>query len=56
MLGLQAVQKSNGVCVDTKPPSAPFSSQSLRLETVLQIVTAKVTFSNNFTPQIFKPL
>jgi hypothetical protein len=26
MLGLQAVQKSNGVCVDTKPSSAPCSS------------------------------
>ena len=25
MLGLQAVQKSNGVCVHAKPPSAPFS-------------------------------
>jgi hypothetical protein len=25
----KAVQKSNGVCVDTKPPSAPFSSRSV---------------------------
>ena len=49
MLGLQAVQKGNGVCVDTKPPEAlcfhlaPFRNRA-------QIVTAKVTFSNNFSP------
>jgi hypothetical protein len=29
MLGLQAAQKDNGVCVDTKPPSAPFLSRSV---------------------------
>jgi hypothetical protein len=30
MLGLQAVQKSNGVCVDTKPQSVPSSSRSVQ--------------------------
>ena len=30
MIGLQAVQKSNGVCAHTKPPSAPFSSRSIQ--------------------------
>jgi hypothetical protein len=48
MLGLQAVQKSNGVCVHTKPPSAAFSSRSVTNHA--QIITAKVTFSNNFAP------
>jgi hypothetical protein len=41
MLGLQAVQKSNGVCVHAKPPSAPFSSHALRLETVLKFLRQK---------------
>jgi hypothetical protein len=47
MLGLQAIQKSNGVCVLTR------SRQALRFHLApfrnrAQIVTAKVTFSNNF--------
>jgi hypothetical protein len=41
MLGLQAVQKGNGVCVDTKPASTPFSS---RLETVLKLLQQKWRF------------
>jgi hypothetical protein len=52
MLGqLQAVQKSNGVCVHTKAAKCAVFI-SLRLKTVLEyIVTAKVTVSaNNFTP------
>jgi hypothetical protein len=49
MLDLQAVQKSNSLCVHTKLPSifhlAPFGNRA-------QIVTAKMTFSNNFTPAL----
>jgi hypothetical protein len=44
MLGLQAVQKSNVVCVDTNPPSAPFSFRSVLIETVLKLSRQKGRF------------
>jgi hypothetical protein len=52
----KAVQKSNGVCVDTKPPSAPFSSISLRLETVLKLLRQTWRFQTIFktTPALCK--
>jgi hypothetical protein len=42
MLGLQAVQKSNGFCVDTKPPS--YNVLLFRLETVLKLLPRKSDF------------
>jgi hypothetical protein len=52
MLGLQAVQKPTGVCVNTKPPRTPFSPAVAPFRNRAQIVTPakQITFANKFVP------
>lgn len=47
MIRLQAVLKSHGARIYTKPPRAPFSC-IVPFRNRAQIVTAEVRFSNNF--------